>query len=188
MKFNLDKIMALRALLPAVASLALLIAVPSPALACKMHAANAAGLPVIDPIKTASMTMAAPVVAGDLTIDGYWAKAMLPGQPVAGGFLKLTNNGTADDILISASSPKSGRLELHEMAMKGDVMEMREIKGGIVVPAGQSVELAPGGLHLMFFEVSEAFKQGDMVPVTLTFEKSGKVELMLPVMNKAMSH
>jgi periplasmic copper chaperone A len=161
----------------------------SPATACEMHDAKAQiTTPAVDLIKTASMTMAEPVVLGDLTIEGYWVKAMLPGQPVAGGFLKLTNKGSADDKLVSATSPKSGRVELHEMAMKGDVMEMRALDGGIAVPAGATVELAPGGLHVMFFDVAGIFKDGDMVPVTLTFEKAGTVELMVPVMAKAMDH
>ncbi|MGL4406009.1 MAG: copper chaperone PCu(A)C [Notoacmeibacter sp.] len=159
------------------------------AAACQIHEAKAAlSVPAIDQIKTASMVMAEPVVLGDITIEGYWVRAMLPGQPVAGGFLKLTNKGGTDDRLVSASSPKSARMELHEMAMKGDVMEMREIAGGIIVPAGQTVELAPGGLHVMFFDIAETFKDGDTVPVTLTFEKAGEIELMLPVMAKAMSH
>ena len=167
--------------------LAILAAAPSRA--CEMHDAKAQmSTPAIDLVKTASteMMMAEPVVAGDITIEAYWIKAMLPGQPVAGGFLKLTNKGTADDKLISASSPKSGRVELHEMAMKGDVMEMRALDGGIAIAAGTTVELTPGGLHVMFFDISGAFKDGDMVPVTLTFEKAGTVELMLPVMAKAM--
>jgi periplasmic copper chaperone A len=179
--------MSFRNLLLSCASLAILTM--SPAIACEMHDAKAQiSTPAVDLIKTASMVMAEPVVLGDLTIEGYWVKAMLPGQPVAGGFLKLTNKGTADDKLVSATSPKSARVELHEMAMKGDVMEMRALEGGIAIPAGATVELAPGGLHVMFFDVTEAFKDGDMVPVTLTFEKSGTVELMLPVMAKAMSH
>ena len=160
----------------------------APAFACEMHDAKAAiNSPPVDTIQTASMEMAKPIIAGDLTVEGYWVKAMLPGQPVAGGFLTITNKGVGDK-LISATSPKSARIELHEMAMKGDVMEMREINGGIAIPAGAKVELAPGGLHVMFFDVTETFKDGDTVPVTLTFEKAGTVELMVPVMAKAMSH
>ena len=159
-----------------------------PASACEMHDAKAPiSTPAVDLIKTASMEIAAPVAAGDLTIEGYWVKAMLPGQPVAGGYFTVTNKGP-DDKLISATSSKSARMELHEMAMKGDVMEMREIEGGIAIPAGATIELAPGGLHMMFFDVADAFKAGDTVPVTLTFEKAGTVELMVPVMAKAMKH
>jgi copper(I)-binding protein len=179
--------MSFRNLLLSCASIAMLSV--SPAIACEMHDAKAQiSTPAVDLVKTASMTMAEPVVLGDLTIEAYWVKAMLPGQPVAGGFLKLTNKGAADDKLVSASSPKSGRVELHEMVMKGDVMEMRALEAGIAISAGATVELAPGGLHVMFFDVTEAFKDGDMVPVTLTFEKAGTVDLMLPVMAKAMDH
>ena len=161
----------------------------APAAACEIHDAKAQiSRPAIDLFQTASMEMAAPVTAGDLTIEGYWVKAMLPGQPVAGGFLTLTNKGASDDKLVTATSAKSGRVELHEMLMKGDVMEMRAIEGGIAIPAGATVELAPSGLHIMFFDVTETFKDGDVVPVTLTFEKAGVVDLMLPIMAKAMSH
>ena len=160
------------------------------AFACEMHDAKAQiSTPLVDVIKTAAtqMVMAEPVVLGDLTIESYWARAMLPNQPVAGGFLSVTNKG-ADDRLISVSSKRAARIELHEMLMKDNVMEMREVAGGILVPAGSTLELAPGGLHLMFFDIAEPFKDGETVPVTLTFEKAGIVELMLPVMAKAMHH
>jgi copper(I)-binding protein len=161
--------------------------IATPAVACEMHEAKASmSSPEIDLIKTASMAMAAPVTVGDLAIEGYWVKAMLPGQPVAAGFLKLTNKGGTDDTLVSVKTAKSGRVELHEMAMKGDVMQMRALEGGIKIPAGSTVALEPGGLHVMFFDIVDAFKDGDTVLVTLTFEKAGTVELMVPVMAKAM--
>lgn len=156
-----------------------------PVLACSKMMTQAS-MSTVDPITTASMSET--VSVGEISIDGYWVKAMLPGQPVAGGFLKITNKGESDDRLLSATSPKSGRIELHEMAMKNDVMEMRALEDGIVIAAGATVELAPGGLHLMFFDVSETFKEGDTVAVTLAFEKAGLVELMLPVIAKAMHH
>jgi uncharacterized protein YcnI/copper(I)-binding protein len=121
-------------------------------------------------------------ILGDLAIQGYWARAMLPNQPVAGGFLTITNQG-GDDRMIKAASPRAGRMELHEMVMKGDVMEMREIEGGIAIAAGATVELKPGGLHVMFFDIAERFEEGQTVPVTLTFEKAGEVTLELPVKN-----
>jgi periplasmic copper chaperone A len=159
------------------------------AVACEMHSkVTSASAATVDPIKTASMEMTAPVTTGDITVEGYWIKAMLPGQPVAGGYLSIANTGQTDDKLIKASSAKSGRVELHEMTMNDDVMKMRQVEDGIAVPAGANIELAPGGLHLMFFDVGDSFKEGDMVPVSLTFEKAGTVELMLPVMNKGMSH
>ncbi|MBB3657105.1 hypothetical protein FHX15_002333 [Rhizobium sp. BK650] len=123
------------------------------------------------------------VKLGDLEISGAFAKAMLPGQPVGGGGFTVKNNGSTDDRLVSVTSPTSGEVQIHEMAMQGNVMKMRQLKDGIIIPAGQTVELAPGNLHLMFQKVKTPFKQGDKVPVTLTFEKAGKVDLVLNVLS-----
>lgn len=121
------------------------------------------------------------IKAGDLELSGASTKAMLPGQPVGGGFVTIKNNGASDDKLVSVSSPLAGRAEIHEMAMVNDVMKMRKLNDGIVIPAGQTVELKPGGLHFMFFNVSKPFAEGDKVPVTLAFEKAGEVTIELPV-------
>lgn len=121
------------------------------------------------------------VTAGDLELTAGFTKAMLPGQPVGGGFVTITNKGGEDDRLVSATSSQAGDVQLHEMAMEGDVMKMRQLNDGIVIPAGQTVELKPGGLHLMFYKVAEPFKEGATVNVTLTFEKAGSVEVVLPV-------
>lgn len=129
----------------------------------------------------AAQAEAASVKAGDLELAGAFSKAMLPGQPVAGGFVTITNSGKGDDKLVSAASDVAGRVEIHEMAMQGEVMKMRKLEDGITVPAGETVELKPGGLHFMFFEVKKPFAEGDKVPVTLTFEKAGKVEITLSV-------
>lgn len=118
---------------------------------------------------------------GDLALSGGFVKAMLPGQKVAGGFITIDNAGHDADRLVSAASPAAGRVEIHEMAMQGDVMKMRQLEGGVAVPAGEKVELKPGGLHFMFMDVKEAYKEGGTVPVTLKFEKAGEVTLELPV-------
>lgn len=123
----------------------------------------------------------AEVTAGTLVISKAYAKAMLPGQPVGGAYLTITNNGKADDELVSVSSPVAGAVELHEMAMQGEVMKMRKLDKGIAIPAGKSVELSPGGLHMMFTKVKQPFKQGETVAVTLTFAKAGNVDIALPV-------
>ncbi|MBR0555372.1 DUF1775 domain-containing protein [Ciceribacter sp. L1K23] len=123
----------------------------------------------------------APVTVGDLELTAGFTKAMLPGQPVGGGFVTIKNNGHHDDVLVSAESPNAGRVELHEMAMVGEVMKMRALADGIPVPAGQTVELKPGGLHMMFMEVKEPFAEGATVPVKLVFQNAGEVEIMLPV-------
>lgn len=118
---------------------------------------------------------------GSLEVAGAFTKATLPGQPVGGGYFVVRNNGGTDDMLIAAESSASGVVELHEMAMQGDVMRMRKLDKGIAIPAGRSIELAPGGLHLMFMKLKAPFREGGSVPVTLTFEKAGKIEIALPV-------
>lgn len=177
------------------AALAVALFLPSAALACEAHDAAKAAMstPAVDAMTTASnhaqgeMAHEGMAHAGDIMIEGFWARAMLPGQPVAGGFLTLTNGGDTDDRILSAASPRAGRMELHEMLMEGEVMKMREVEGGIAIPAGATVELKPGGLHLMFFDIAERFEDGQTVPVTLTFEKAGEVTLELPVKDmKAM--
>ncbi|HEV7437575.1 MAG TPA: copper chaperone PCu(A)C [Pseudorhizobium sp.] len=128
---------------------------------------------------------AAPSKVGNLELDGAYVRAMLPGQPVGGGFVTIKNTGGEDDRLVSASSPVAGTVELHEMAMQGEVMRMRKLGEGIPVPAGETVELTSGGLHMMFMQVKTPFKEGDSVPVTLTFEKAGSIDLTLPVKSAA---
>ncbi|MCV9960493.1 DUF1775 domain-containing protein [Pararhizobium sp. BT-229] len=127
----------------------------------------------------------ASVKAGSLEISGGAAKAMLPGAKVGGGGFVVENSGSEDDRLISAESPAAGRVELHEMTMQNEVMKMRKLEDGIVIPAGETVELKSGGLHLMFLEVAKPFAEGDSIPLTLTFEKAGKVDYVLPVGNAA---
>ena len=122
-----------------------------------------------------------PVKLGDLEISGGAVKAMLPGAKVGGGGFVVRNGGGAEDRLLAVESPAAGRVELHDMIMENDVMKMRKIEGGIAIPAGETVELTSGGLHLMFMEVKKPFAEGDAVPVTLTFEKAGKVDYVLPV-------
>jgi copper(I)-binding protein/uncharacterized protein YcnI len=121
--------------------------------------------------------------AGDLDISGGYVKAMLPGQPVGGGYLTIHNRGKTPDRLIEVKSPVAGKVELHEMKMVNNIMQMRELKEGVAIAPGATVALAPNGLHMMFKQVKAPFKEGDTVSVKLTFEKAGTVELMLPVLS-----
>lgn len=125
-----------------------------------------------------------PVKVGDLELTAAFVKSMTPGQPVGGGFFTIANHGGADDRLLSVT-PASGvdRVEIHEMKIDGDVMRMRKLPDGIPLPAGQTVELKPGGLHLMFFGVAKPFSVGEKVKATLTFEKAGSVEIEIPVLD-----
>jgi len=112
---------------------------------------------------------------GNLEIEKPWARATPPGAAVGGGYMTVRNKGVAGDRLVGVTSPASARVEMHEMAMDKDVMRMREIKG-VDVPAKGAVEFKPGGFHLMFIELKAPLKQGEKVPVTLRFEKSGEVK------------
>lgn len=123
--------------------------------------------------------------AGDIGITGGWLRAMLPGQPVGGGYLTIANTGKDADRLVAVSTTAAGKSEIHEMSMNDGVMKMRPVEGGIEIPAGQTVELKQGGLHLMFMQVAKPFAEGDTVTVTLEFEKAGKIEIVLPVKTAA---
>jgi copper(I)-binding protein len=117
---------------------------------------------------------------GPIKVDHAYTRATVPGQQVAGGFMKIENKGTSGDQLLSASSPAAGEVQLHEMAMEGNVMKMRQVRD-IAVPAGGSVELKPGGLHLMFMNIKAPLSVGESVPVKLKFAKAGEVEVKMPV-------
>ena len=122
-----------------------------------------------------------PIRLGDIEISAPFTRASLPNAPAGGGFMTITNTGAEDDRLLSAASDAAAKVELHEMAMEGDVMKMRPMADGIVIPAGETVTLEPGGLHVMFMGLSAPFIEGETVTVTLTFEKAGAVEVELPV-------
>ena len=116
---------------------------------------------------------------GAIQIGHPFARATAAGQTTGGGFLKLTNAGT-DDALLAASSPVATRVELHSMRMNGDVMQMRQVDA-IALPAGKTVELKPGGWHLMLVGLKAPLKAGDKFPLTLKFERAGEVEVTVHV-------
>lgn len=115
--------------------------------------------------------------AGTLTIEAPWARATPGGAKVAGGFMKITNNGKEPDRLVGGSVPFAARFEVHEMAMEGGVMKMRHLAKGLEIKPGEAIELKPGGYHLMFMELKSGLREGQTVKGTLTFEKAGKVEV-----------
>lgn len=124
---------------------------------------------------------------GELTIGHPYARATAPGQPAGGAYLSVSNAGKAGDKLVSASADVSKSVELHEMKMDGDVMRMREVSA-VEVPAGKSVELKPGGLHIMLMGLKAPLKQGDKFPLKLKFEKAGEVTVTVNVEGLGASH
>lgn len=129
----------------------------------------------------AAPAVADEIKAGDLVISQAWSRATPGGAKVAGGYLTIENKGTAADKLVSVSADIAGKADVHEMATENGVMKMRPLDKGLVIDAGKTVKLAPGGYHLMLQELKGAFKQGDKVPVTLQFERAGKVVVSLDV-------
>jgi copper(I)-binding protein len=117
------------------------------------------------------------VKIGSLQISAPWARATPKGAAVGGGYLKITNTGTVPDRLIGGSTSIAGRLEVHEMSMSGSTMKMRQVTGGVEIKPGQSVELKPGGLHIMFVNLKQQLQQGQHFSATLQFEKAGKVDV-----------
>jgi periplasmic copper chaperone A len=116
---------------------------------------------------------------GHLTITQTYARATVPGQSAGGGYLKLHNKGPADR-LIAASTPVSTAVELHSMTIEGDVMRMRQLDA-IELPAGKTVELKPGGMHLMLMGLKAPLKAGDNIALKLKFEKAGEVTVQAKV-------
>lgn len=129
-----------------------------------------------------------PVAAGKgspIVVTDSWATVAPTGVKQAAGFLTISNASGTDDRLLSATSPRAARMEVHEMGMEGSMTTMRELKSGIAVPAGATVSLKPTGDHLMFVDLSAPLGVGETVPVTLTFEKAGAVQVELPVRTMA---
>ena len=125
---------------------------------------------------------AAEAKLGDLAVSDAWVRATLPSQKTAAAYLTIANGGSAADRLISASSPAAERVEIHSIAVVDDVMTMRPVPDGLDVPAGGSVALTPGGaFHLMLIGAAEPLAEGAAVPMTLTFERAGALDMMLPV-------
>jgi copper(I)-binding protein len=123
--------------------------------------------------------------AQDIQVEQPWSRAMPPTAPAAAAYFVLHNPGSLADRLIGASAPISARAELHEHAHVGGVMQMREVAGGIPLPAGGQVSFQPGGYHVMLLELPRQMKEGEQFPLTLRFEKAGELRVEVPVLRMA---
>lgn len=122
-----------------------------------------------------SFFAALPAFAEEIKVENAWVRAPVPGQAVVGGFLDITSTAR-DATLVSASSPVAGVTELHEMSMQDGVMIMRPVPY-IRLHKGQTIKLAPGGLHIMLIDLNKPLKAGDTVPITLKILAGGKSTL-----------
>ena len=111
--------------------------------------------------------LAAGAAQAQVTVSDAWVRGTVTGQKATGAFMHLKSD--ADARLVSAASPVAGVVEIHEMLMDKDVMKMNRIDG-LDLPAGQSVELKPGGYHVMLMDLQAQVKEGDAVPLTLVVE------------------
>lgn len=122
---------------------------------------------------------------GPIQIADPFSRSTLPGAPVGGAYFIIFNTGDKEDAITSATTPVAGRVTPHDMQVDSDVMRMRELAEGIVIPAGQAVRLEPGGLHLMLETLNAPLVEGTTVPLTLTFRNGGTVTIDLPVLGIA---
>ena len=158
------------------------VQVPTPGQDARALAEPAPSLRILPAAAQVAAAEPAVVKAGDLTIERPWIRATPGGARVAGGYLRITNTGAAPDRLVATSIPLARRGEVHEMSTEGGVMKMREVEGGLAIAPGQTVELKPGGFHLMFMDLTAGPREGDTVQGTLRFERAGTVEVAFQVL------
>jgi copper(I)-binding protein len=130
-----------------------------------------------------SLALLAPAAAmAQTTVADAWVRGTLPQQKATGAFMTLTS--AQGGKLVGVASPVAGVVEIHEMAMEGNVMKMRAVPS-LALPAGQPVQLKPGGYHVMLMDLKKPLPAGDTVPLTLTVQgsdgKAQTLQLSLPV-------
>ena len=117
---------------------------------------------------------AASSALAQVSVHEPWIRATVPGQTSTGAFMQLRAEKGAR--LVQARSPVAGMVQIHQMAMSGNVMKMHPVKA-VELPAGKTVDLAPGGYHIMLMGLKKQIKAGDSVPLTLVLDDaSGKRE------------
>jgi copper(I)-binding protein len=114
---------------------------------------------------------------GTLQIGHPWIRPTPLGAPTAAGYLTVTNTGATPDRFLDGSAPDAAKIEIHGMSMAGGIMRMRPVAGGLALPPGQTIKLAPGGFHLMIIGPKHAFKIGDHIPAMLRFQHAGEVKV-----------
>lgn len=123
-------------------------------------------------IASAALALVAASAQADVVVSGAWVRGTVPGQRATGAFMQLESSGDAS--LVAVATPVARLAEIHTMAQEGGVMKMRPIDS-LALPAGKTVELRPGGYHVMLLDLTQPLKEGDSVPVVLTFaDKAGR--------------
>jgi len=135
---------------------------------------------------SAAPALAQEFKAGDIVVEKPWARATPKGAEVGGAYMTIENKGAAADRLTGGSADFA-TVEIHEMKTENGVMEMREVTGGLDIPAHGSVGLAPGGYHIMFTHLAHPLTKGETVKATFTFEHAGPVEVEFKVVGVGAS-
>jgi copper(I)-binding protein len=124
-----------------------------------------------------ALIMLSPATASDLMFGALQFRATVGSMPSSAAYLSITNHGAMADRLLAVESSLARKTELHTMEVTNGVMKMRQIDGGIAIPAGKTIQLAPGGFHVMLIGLKAPLNGGKNYQMTLVFEKAGKVEL-----------
>lgn len=130
--------------------------------------------------------LAAPLMAheyttGPLTIDHPWSRPTPPVVPMGAAYLTITNNGTSAVTLVSASTPRAEAVSIHQNRMHMEMLSMEPLPEGLMIGAGETVELKPRGYHLMLERIDRPLEEGERVPLTLRFEGAPEIEVELAV-------
>lgn len=133
-----------------------------------------------------SALLTTPVLAhdysqGDLRIDHPWSRPTPPGTPMGVGYMSISNTGGKDILLVSARTPRAERVSIHQSGMNDGVMRMAPVKGGLVIPAGETVELKPHSYHLMLENLESPLRENEAIPLTLSFEGAEDMTVELNV-------
>jgi len=129
----------------------------------------------------ASPGKARDITAGNLVITQAWSRATPGGAQVAAGYLTIENRGPVPERLLSGATSVAKRVEIHEMAMLNGIMTMRPMEEGLMIEPGKTVKFAPGGRHLMFVSLTTPLRESEQIPVLLSFELAGRVEVPFAV-------
>lgn len=116
-----------------------------------------------------------PVLAGDLMLGPLQFRATVEGLLSSGAYLSIKNNGEVADRLLDVTSDLAHKTELHEIKISNGVMKMRQVIDGIKIPAGETVDLKPGGYHVMLMSLKAPLYANNIFEITLIFESAGNI-------------
>ena len=115
-----------------------------------------------------------------IVVERPWARATPAGARTGVVYVTLINNGSSSDSLVSAATPVADQVQFHSATEENGVSRMREMRTVDVTP-GAKVAFSPGGLHIMVVGLKQPLKEGQTFPLTLTFEKAGKIDVTVPI-------